>query len=187
MTVPACLPPPRPWHRPPRCASARCQAPRRLQPGGERARRSARSSLAVAVATAALVLAGCTAARNDLGTPASPCFKALPVAYAAVGGHGRLFGVNLVPPRLLERPRLGRLDALLRARNGGPVDSVCLVVFRDDYRFSELEQPAGAPLPGGSGRFAFVVVSSPGNKLLATFLRNGVPRRVRLRHRHLGG
>ena len=51
---------------------------------------------ATGLVLAALLTAACAAPRNTLGTSASPCFRALPTAKAAVHNHGRFVGVRRV-------------------------------------------------------------------------------------------
>ena len=46
------------------------------------------------VAFAVVFIGGCAAPRNTLGTSASPCFRALPTAQAAVHHQGHFVGVR---------------------------------------------------------------------------------------------
>ncbi|MHB8330063.1 MAG: hypothetical protein ACYDD6_10650 [Acidimicrobiales bacterium] len=138
--------------------------------------------LALALAVPAATLAGCTSARNTLGTSSSPCFRALPVATEAVGDSGTLAGIRLVGPRELDRHM--RLRQLLGARAGGGVTNVCVVSFHGRFRLDQVQRPLGAAPPGGTGQYAVVVVSTPQNRLLATFVLSRVP--LPLRHEVLG-
>jgi hypothetical protein len=134
-----------------------------------------------AMATAALLavipvtVVGCTSARNALGTNSSPCYRALPVAEDAVHDRGAFNGVRLVTAKgLLHPPRY--LDEL-RARAGGMLKDVCVVSYSGSYTLDQVEKPVGAAPPGGTGRYAIVVVNRPSNKLLGTFVRITLPMR----------
>jgi hypothetical protein len=126
---------------------------------------------------AAGALAGCTSARNTLGTNSSPCYKAVPVAAGAVGHHGTFVGIRLLGARQVSaKPRL---DALLDTRAPG-VRNVCVAAYRGRFRPDEVERPFGPAPPGGSGPIAIVVVSSPQNRLIGTIVLARLP--LRLRH-----
>jgi hypothetical protein len=73
---------------------------------------------AVAVAAlAAIGVTACSVPRNALGTSATPCFRALPPAEAAVHRKGRLVGVRRVTTASLRKrfPTNPRLRALTYA------------------------------------------------------------------------
>ncbi|HVA02831.1 MAG TPA: hypothetical protein VMU64_03710 [Acidimicrobiales bacterium] len=125
---------------------------------------------------------GCTAARNTLGTNSSPCFHALALAADAVHDQGVFAGVRLVSDASLAKH--GRMEALIRARSSTPLHSLCLVAYRGTFRLSQVLHPAGRMPSSGVGHFAIVVVSTPQNKLLATFVLEKEP--VRFRHLALG-
>jgi hypothetical protein len=143
--------------------------------------------LSALVATAALgvgslALAGCTSARNALGTNSSPCYLALPVARDAIHDRGTFSGVRLVSAKDLAK-RTHLLDTLV-ARAGGKLHDVCVIEYRGAFRLDQVERPLGRAPVGGVGRFAIVVVSRDTNRLLATFVRSTQP--VRFRHMALG-
>jgi len=136
------------------------------------------AALAAAGMVAALVLGGCTSARNTLGTNASPCFLSLPIAADAVHEQGALQGVLLVEATSLARSP--RLRALLTARAGAPVGTVCAFSYRGSYSPAEVEKPIGTTPPGtGPWPYAVVVVSMPENVLLGTFVLEQEPMRFR--------
>ena len=136
----------------------------------------------VAVGMAWSGLAGCTAARDTLGTNSSPCFHALALAEDAVHDRGAFAGVRLVSAASLAKIR--RVEAVAKARSSTPLHNVCLVAYRGDFRLTDVARPAGRKPPSGVGHFAVVVVSTPQNKLLATFVLQKEP--VRFRHLALG-
>jgi hypothetical protein len=147
--------------RPPRSWPRRARGPRA---GAGLAGAVLAGILAVAVAASS-----CTTNRNALGTGASPCYQAIPVAARAVHGHGRFVGVRRVPARTV-RAWLGERGAARRR-------TFCLVAYRDEYEPGSVE---GAP-PAASGPYAVLVVSSPGDHLV----RGLILRRLPLRFSHL--
>jgi hypothetical protein len=127
-------------------------------------------------------LSGCTAARDTLGTNSSPCFHALALAADAVHDRGVFAGVRLVSYSSLAK--LHRMDPVIKARSSTPLENLCLVAYGGDFRLSQVRRPAGKMPRSGVGHFAIVVVSTPQNKLLATFVLEKEP--VRFRHLALG-
>lgn len=138
-----------------------------------------------AVCTGSFVLAGCTAARNTLGTSSSVCYQALPAAKQAVEGRGKFLGIRLVPRSLLAERRHRHLRQVLELRAGATVNQVCLAAYEGSFSQADVERPLGAPPPGGVGRVAVVVVSSPGNRVLGTFVLDRRP--IRFSHPAIGG
>jgi len=128
-------------------------------------------------------LSGCAAPRNTLGTNSSPCFRALALAEDAVHDRGAFAGVRLIAYSTLAKQH-PRLEAALRARSSTRLHNVCLVSYRGTFRPSQVKRPAGKAPPSGVGHFAIVVVSTPQNQLLATFVLEKEP--VRFRHLALG-
>jgi len=133
---------------------------------------------ALAAAAALGALSGCTAARDTLGTNSSPCFRALALAKDAVHKRGTFSGVRLVSVTSLRV--LPHLQATLEQRSHAKLHNVCLVSYRGTYTPEQVERPAGETPPAGTGHVAVVVVSTPQNVLLATFVLQHEP--VRFRH-----
>ncbi len=127
-------------------------------------------------------LSGCTSARDTLGTNSSPCFHALALAADAVHDRGKFAGVRLVSDSGLGKMR--HVEPVVKARSTTRLHNVCLVAYRGDFRLSQVMRPAGKMPSSGVGHFAIVVVSTPQNKLLATFVLANEP--VRFRHLALG-
>ncbi|MGD0380425.1 MAG: hypothetical protein ABSC30_10625 [Acidimicrobiales bacterium] len=134
------------------------------------------------VALGPLWLAGCTAARDTLGTNSSPCFRALALAEDAVHDRGKFAGVRLVSDSTLDKG--SHFENVLKQRSSTPLHNLCLVAYRGSYRPSQVKRPAGKEPASGVGHFAIVVVSTPQNDLLATFVLEKEP--VRFRHLALG-
>jgi hypothetical protein len=135
-----------------------------------------------AVALGTLSLTSCTAARDTLGTNSSPCFRALALAADAVHDRGVFTGVRLVSASSLAK--LHHVDKVLSQRSGTHLRNLCLVSYRGTFRPDQVKQPAGPVPASGEGHFAVVVVSTPQNVVLATFVLQKEP--VRFRHLALG-
>lgn len=143
-----------------------------------RCRRGLASAVVAITLAMPLTLAGCTAARNALGTPVSSCYRALPVAAGAVARRGHFAGVRLVALHdLAHHRRLAALAATI-ARQHRTVRSVCVVVFSGSFTSSEVAQPFGQPVTVARP-YAVVVVSTPANRLDGTVLLNGPPWNLR--------
>ncbi len=140
--------------------------------------------LVLAIAVTAAGAGACGAGRNVLGTNASPCFSALPVAKQAVAGRGSLDGVQLVDVAKLT----GRGDRALRKLLGllpiPPSHLVCLVAYSGSYSLDQVEFPFGPAPPAVPARHAIAVVTIPELALLGTFLVQREP--LSFKHEHLG-
>ena len=128
-------------------------------------------------------LAGCSTARLGLGTGSSQCFRALAPAADAVHDRGGLAGVRLVPARGLSHHR-DRVDDLVVV-SPSPIRAVCLVAYRGEFRLDQVTDPLGHSPRSGTGPYALVVVSSPQNHVLGTFVLDHLP--IRIRHDLIGG
>ncbi len=147
------------------------------RPGGIR-----RLAAVGAVALGSLAVAGCTSARDTLGTNSSPCFKALALGADAVHDRGKFAGVRLLSAQTIKK--IPRVDDVLSERSSTRLHNVCAVAYSGTFRRSQVERPAGRVPASGVGHFAIVVVSTPQNVLLATFVLEKEP--VRFRHLALG-
>lgn len=126
--------------------------------------------------------AGCTAARNTLGTSSGPCFRAVSVATDAVKDRGTLAGVRMLGARDLEkRPRLREV---LSTRAGHDVKNVCAVAFSGQFRTADVHDSIGRGPAGGVGKIAVALVSYPEDHLLGTIVLSSVP--LPFRHEVLG-
>jgi hypothetical protein len=130
------------------------------------------------LAVAAGLLAGCTTARNDLGTSDSSCYIALPAATRAVGSHGRLIGVHLSTLATLHRQTPRLFDAL--PDEPSTAQRICTVAYTGSFTRAGVSQPAGL----ASGPVAVVVSAFPSNALLGTVITNRPPPHVG--HPHFG-
>lgn len=142
-----------------------------------RLRRWSAAVLVVVASLVSVLLAGCTSARNALGTNSSPCYLALPVAADAVHDRGKFGGVRLVTAKELAK-RVRVLRALTE-RAGTKLHDVCVVEYVGSYTLAQVERPLGEAPPSGVGRYAIVVVTRSTNVLLATVVRNTLPEAFR--------
>ncbi len=125
-----------------------------------------------------LLLGGCTSVRNNLGTADSPCYLALPAATRSVGTTSRLVGVHLTTLKTVARDSDLLADALHITNRS--VDRACVFEFTGRFTHSSVSSPRGHV----AGRFAVVVLTSPGNRLLGTVILNHSP--FRFGHPHFG-
>ena len=132
----------------------------------------------VSMAMAAALMAGCTTARNDLGTSDSSCYIALPAAARAVGSHGRLIGVHLSTLGALRRQTPGLFDAL--PDKHATSQRICTVAFMGSFTSTAVSKPAGR----SSGTVAVVVSTFPSNALIGTVIADRPPPHVG--HSHFG-
>lgn len=142
-----------------------------------------RASAPLVVAALALgLLAGCTSARDTLGTSSSQCFRAVPVAEAAVEHRGTFVGVRLIGAAQLRHRQ--QMRQLLAARAGPKVRSLCIVTFHGHFDIDQVKKAFGMPPPEGEGIYAVAVVSSPQNELIGTLVLTRQP--LSVRHEVLG-
>lgn len=156
----------------------------RLGPPPRRRHQALTAGLAGSVVAMAVLLGACTAARNNLGTNAGSCFRALPVGESAVHGRGQFSGVLLVKSSSIDTSDQRRILAQLDARAGHKVTSVCLVEYRGSFTQAQVQRPIGPAPPGGIGHYAIAVVDNPETHLLATFVSAREP--MRFLHNRVG-
>jgi hypothetical protein len=145
----------------------------RSGPGARR--RGGRAVTLTVCVLLAVVLVGCTSDRDTLGTNASQCFEALPVAHDAVHGRGTFAGVRLVSLSSFSADT--RLRSYLSELTAAKVHDVCVISYRGTYTTKDVEKPLGLPPPGGVGHYAIVVVSKPQGRLVGTVVRLTQPLR----------
>ncbi len=127
-----------------------------------------------AVVTVIGLLAGCTAARNVLGTRESACFRVYPEALAAVHAHGRFAGERYLPPRALII-ELHDVVVPTALKDASRV-ATCLVAFTGRFTTTNVER--GWSPSGEAGRIAIVVVRQHDLVLLATVVLGRIPPRL---------
>jgi hypothetical protein len=134
--------------------------------------------LVVALTLAVGLLAGCTAARNSLGTSDSSCYLALPSAKYAAGPHSKFIGVHQFTLSSLRQkvPRL--FDSLTAVKPTS--QRVCIIEFVGSFTQASVQKPLGE----SSGRLAVVVSEAPSNHLLGTVIFHHPP--LNFAHPHVG-
>ena len=133
---------------------------------------------AVGCALLASVLAGCTAARSNLGTSESSCYLALPTATKAIRSHGQLHGVQRFSLSALRKKAPHLVDDLDTTAPGS--ETVCLIAFTGNFTAASVADPRGR----SSGKLAVVVSTTPGNHLLGTVIFTKAP--LHFGHSHAG-
>jgi hypothetical protein len=139
--------------------------------------------VALVVVLGSSTLAGCTAARDGLGTRASLCFRFLPQAHDAVPKSAVFSGVRSLPGddlvmAIKASPADKRLppDALVDAAH----QMTCLVAFRGRFTVAGVTK-GWAPKPGPY-RGAVVAVAQDDGKIIVTVLFATVPRSIDFLH-----
>jgi hypothetical protein len=132
--------------------------------------------LLVGCLVAALLSAGCTSARADLGTSDSSCYLSLPAATKAVGPHSRLLGVHLFTLDEL-RTKAPKLYAQIAPHH--TTQRVCVMAFSGHFTSDAVSMPHGR----SAGPVAVAVLSSPSNHLLGTVIFKQLP--LRFAHSHI--
>jgi hypothetical protein len=137
-----------------------------------------------AIALMGTALAGCTSARNGLGTHDSLCFRVLPEARAAVGRSADFSGVRALPGS-----DLVKAIESLRSTHGTPPDALmdvahqttCLVAYGGGFTVAGVSQ--GWAAEAGPYRAAVVVMGLSDDKVVATVLFRTVPHSIEFLHR----
>ena len=128
------------------------------------------------LALAGSVLAGCSAARTDVGTTDETCYLALPTAAHAVGPGAHFVGI-----RKYEMSSLKGVAPKLYARmikTVAPKQAVCIAAYTGHFSSDTVVKPLGRPV----GTLAVAVIKTPGNELLGTLILTKIP--VRFQHTH---
>jgi len=143
------------------------------------------AGVALALTMSAVSLAGCTSARNSLGTRDSACFRALPEARSAVGPVAVFAGVRSLQASALVKevestPHASRTipPALTAVEHA----ATCLVAFKGSFAVDRVSR-GWAPLPGPY-QGAVVVVRFSNVKLVMTVLLPRLPRALEFSDLH---
>ncbi len=146
-----------------------------VMPGaGRRTGRTRAGTLIGALLGLSVLTSACTGGHSSLGSTASPCFKALPLAEGAVHHHGRLLGVRRVTPAAFGAS--SRVRSILDQHKIGK-SSVCVIAFQGPYKAGQVDHV----VQHRSGNVAIVFVDEKGSTVLASFVLDRLP----LRFRHL--
>jgi hypothetical protein len=131
----------------------------------------------VAVFAVCGLATGCGGASNALATSSSVCFRALPMARAAVEGQGTFDGVRLVTAasfsKEVNRKLSGERSKLdLAVRTSGE-QQLCIFAFRGRYQAAAV----AGDVAGTKGDFAVVLVGARHLRLVASVVVNRLPQR----------
>lgn len=138
---------------------------RPCRPGRQRSSAWLLMALGLVLGTAA---SACASPRSVIGTTASPCYQAIPIARHAVGEHGRFVGVRHEKVAGMER----RFRHVFLPRPALPASAdVCLVAYSGPYGPGSVRGAARS----ATGRYAVVVVSRPSDHLVVTYLVDRLP------------
>jgi hypothetical protein len=138
-------------------------------PGVGPFRKQGRTAAAAAGLLVVALAAGCTTARSDLGPSDSSCYRALPAATKAIGGHGQLLSVQRFSAATLRRQAPHLLDAVLTGEASS--QDVCMIAFKGQFTAATVSHPYGL----SSGRLAVVATTTPADHLLGTFVFSRPP------------
>lgn len=149
--------------------------------GGNPIARVGRVLLVSSVLVAASCLAGCTSVRNGLGPSESPCFRAIPLARAAVNDVGRFAGVRYLDARQVAAA-IRRAKEVVSEKAHLPVTlatakgPICAVAYRGEYEPGRVA--SGWSPTGRSGTLAIVIVRLQKLAVLATVVLHRSPLRL---------
>jgi hypothetical protein len=133
-------------------------------------------SRVLAMLVVALLLAACTSPKSAIGPSASPCFRTLPTALAAVGNRGHFLGVRLLTTAVVDADLEHAHDAIVPPELAGRATLLCVVGYRGPFLASRVQKPQ--PKAMRSGRDALVLISLGTGRVIATLLLGGAPLRI---------
>lgn len=135
--------------------------------------------LLIVALTAGSGLAGCTAARNGLGTGASQCFRVLPEARVAIGKAATFKGVTRargsVLVRAIERPDIAATPP--EALSEMSRRTTCAVAYLGHFTVAGVAHGWAAE-PTGPYHAGVVVMDLSDEKVIATLLFRKVTRSI---------
>jgi hypothetical protein len=91
----------------------------------------------------AATLSGCTSPspKSAIGPSASPCFRTLPTALAAVGHRGHFLGVRLLSMKVFDLSLRHHHVAELPKSRAGATTMLCVVGYRGPFVAKKVESP----------------------------------------------
>jgi hypothetical protein len=123
----------------------------------------------------ATTLAGCSSPspRSAIGPSASPCFRTLPTALAAVGHRGTFLGVRLLSVKVVDADLRHHHQPALPGPRSSASTLVCVVGYHGPYEAESVEAPW--PQGRGSGTDALVLVVLATGHVIAVVLLPRAP------------
>jgi hypothetical protein len=123
----------------------------------------------------AATLSGCTSPspKSAIGPSASPCFRTLPTALAAVGHRGHFLGVRLLSMKVFDLSLRHHHVAELPKSRADATTMLCVVGYRGPFVAKKVESPW--PLGRRSADDALVLVDLASGHVVAVVLLKKSP------------
>lgn len=123
----------------------------------------------------AATLTGCSSPspKSAIGPSASPCFRTLPTALAAVGHRGSFLGVRLLPVKVVDGDLRHHHQAVLPASRAKSATMLCVVGYHGPFAAKSVRSPW--PKGRSSGTDALVLVELSSGHVLAVVLLPRAP------------
>lgn len=139
-----------------------------------RVRRSVFSSVVV-LTLVAVLLSGCTSPspKSAIGPSASPCFRTLPTALAAVGHRGHFLGVRLLSMKSVDLSLRRHHQAELPKSEAASTTMLCVVGYQGPFKAKSVELPW--PKGRRSADDALVLVDLSNGRVVAVVLLKKTP------------
>jgi hypothetical protein len=129
----------------------------------------------VVLALVAATLSGCTSPspKSAIGPSASPCFRTLPTALAAVGHRGHFLGVKLLSMKEVDFSLKHHREAELPKSRAAGATMLCVVGYQGPFRAKAVELPW--PPKRRSADNALVLVNLANGRVIAVVLLKKTP------------
>jgi hypothetical protein len=129
----------------------------------------------VVLTLVAATLSGCTSPspKSAIGPSASPCFRTLPTALAAVGHRGHFLGVRLLSMKAVDFSLRHHYEAELPKSRAAAATMLCVVGYQGPFVATSVESPW--PQGRKSGRDALVLVDLANGRVVAVVLLRRTP------------
>jgi hypothetical protein len=142
--------------------------------GFARASRSV-ASVVVALTLVAVALAGCSSPspKSAIGPSASPCFRTLPTALAAVGNRGQFLGVRLLSVKVIDVDLRHHHQPELPKSQASAGTLLCVFGYHGPFQAKSVKSPW--PKGRTSGTDALVLVKLTTGRVIAVVLLPKAP------------
>jgi hypothetical protein len=130
----------------------------------------------VVLTLVAVTLSGCSSPspKSAIGPSASPCFRTLPTALAAVGHKGHFQGVRLLSVKVVDLDlRHHHHQAELPKLRASATTLLCVVGYQGRFEAKSVTSPW--PQGRTSGAYALVLVGLSSGRVIAVVLLPKVP------------
>jgi hypothetical protein len=129
----------------------------------------------VVLTLVAVALSGCTSPspKSAIGPSASPCFRTLPTALAAVGHRGHFLGVRLLSMKSVDLSLRRHHEAELPNSRAATATMLCVVGYQGPFKAKSVELPW--PRGRRSADDALVLVDLSNGRVVAVVLLKKTP------------